>query len=230
MSDMNGTNGKIEYEFQGHKFYFHPTPQAQDLITEIFGDNYKVLSTPVIFNPGDVVLDIGACEGMFSIMLAKLFPEIKIIALEPVERTFRFLLQNIENNNVHNIEPHNFGVGKLEETKTIYVGLNDYSGGSSSYLTFDPNKQILETIKILPLDRVFEMAGIDHVKLLKIDTEGAEYEALYNSKRLKDFDFLVGEFHINKRLEVDGRRIDGLINWCSNRTKVLAIESCKMAE
>jgi len=63
----------IQLEYRGTQFYFEESATAQMLINEIFSDNYKIFEREVEFEDGDVVLDLGANEGMFSIMVAKLF-------------------------------------------------------------------------------------------------------------------------------------------------------------
>jgi FkbM family methyltransferase len=220
----------IEHEFGGVKFYFEETFMAKDLITEIFSDNYKVLQSKLVFGKGDTILDVGACEGMFSILMAKCFPEARIISLEPVPRTYATLLRNIELNGV-NIEPHNIGLGKINGKVQIFFGKKGDSGGSSSFMTFNPKWHEKAECDIITLDEAFQRFNIDKVKLMKCDTEGAEYDILYNGEEsLKKVEYYVGEQHINARLDYDGRRIDGLANWLSNRVKILCIESCRMAD
>jgi len=220
----------VEKEFRGEKFYFIRTPQIEELVNEIFADNYKVLASGIKFKKGDVVLDLGACEGVFSIFMARLFPQVKVLALEPVPRTYGQMMRNLALAGCPNIEPHNIGVGKASERITLFMGLNNYSGGSSAMLTYDPEKTAKVEVDVLSLDDVFEKFKIDRCRLLKIDIEGMEYDVLYNSTMLPRVDYFTGEFHTNWRLDHKGRRMDGLANWVGNRTKVVAIESCRMAE
>jgi len=221
----------MELEFRGYRFYFAQTPSTQSLINETFGDNYKVLAAVdggLKFNDGDVMLDLGACEGVFSIMMAKLFPGLRVIALEPVPRTFNYLLKNIELNGVR-IEAKNIGVGTRGKRELVVS--RDHSGGSSGVCTFVPSDHLSVTVDLMPLEDVFEEFKIDRVKLLKIDIEGMEYEVLYNAEDiLPRVDLFTGEFHMNNKLDFDGRRMDGLANWIANRTKLLCIQPCRMAE
>jgi FkbM family methyltransferase len=220
----------IEHKFRDQTFYFTPTFLANELISEVFSDNYKILEKGVEFKDGDVILDIGACEGMFSIMMSKLFPQTRIIAVEPVPRTYFSMLRNIGLNGCTNIEPHNIGLGKEKGKKTMFVGLKGDSGGSSSMMTFNPEWHEKVEVDIIGLDELWELKKLEKARLLKIDVEGMEYDILYNSSVLSKVDYLVGEFHINARLDYDGRRLDGLTNWMSNRTKLLHVEYCRMAE
>jgi FkbM family methyltransferase len=219
----------IEHEFREKKFYFYEAPNSAALVTEIFSDNYKVLEK-VEFRPGDVVLDIGACEGMFSIMVSKLFPFVRVVSMEACPRTFFQMVRNIGLNGVTNIEAHNIGAGKKTERITFSMCQDNHSGGGSAIMTFDPLLHTKIEVDVIGLDEAFNRFHIDRCRLLKIDVEGMEYDILYNSTMLPRVDWLTGEFHLNAKLDYDGRRPDGLANWCSNQTKITFIEACKMAE
>ncbi len=224
----------LTYEFRGITFSFTDTPTAPALITEIFSDNYDVLKLEVEsdldFPSGSIILDIGANEGMFSIMMAKLFPMTKVIALEPVPTTYAHLLSNISLNSCVNISPYNVGVGKPgQKTCTINVPHN-HSGGSSSLFTFIPTDHYQVEVGLISLDDVFEMYDINRCRLMKLDIEGAEYDALYPSHILPQVDYMVAELHSNRRLDFQSRRMDGLATWVGNQTKLIHVDYCKMAE
>jgi FkbM family methyltransferase len=226
------TDQIITHEFRNQKFYFTPTPTAQALINEIFSDNYKVLEKGVEFRPGDVVLDLGACEGMFSIMMAKLFPMTRIIGLEPVPQTYFTFVRNIGLNGCTNIEPYNIGVGKPgQHTTTLHVAKNNAnSGGSSSLFTFDPLGHDKVEVGLIDLDSAFDLYRIDRCRLMKIDIEGMEYDALYPSHILPRVDYLTAEYHQNAKLEYMSRRMDGLATWCARQVNLIHVDFCKMAE
>jgi len=204
---------------------------AQGLISEIFSDNYKVLASNIEFFPGDIVIDIGACEGMFSIMLAKLFPSISILALEPISHTFFHMVRNIGLNGIANIAAHNIGLaGKTTNKFPILMCKHDLSGGGSAVMTFNPDQHEKVEVTMMSLDDLWTRFKLNRVKLVKIDVEGMEYDILYNTSKLDNIDYFTGEFHMNSRLDYQGYRMDALASWVSNRTKVICIEACRMAE
>ncbi len=65
------------------------------------------------------------------------------------------------------------------------------------------------------LDSIFEAFGIRKCKVLKIDCEGSEHEILASTTRLRDIEYLIGEFHINARLVSEGHTVRGLISHCA---------------
>jgi FkbM family methyltransferase len=224
------TDQIITHEFQSHKFYFNNTKDTPALIKEIFSDNYKVIESGLQFGAGDTILDLGANEGMFSILMSKLFPLARIISLEPVPRTFFQLVRNKGLNGCTNIEAYNVGVGKPgQHTSTLNVS-KDFSGGSTSLCTYNPDHHYATEVSVMSLDEVFELYKIDRCKLLKMDIEGMEYEVLYPSTILPRVDNMVMECHYNRRLEYQGRRPDGLITWVGNKVRLIHVEICQMAE
>lgn len=220
----------IEIEFQSRKFQFAATSQAQEIVNEVFSDNYRILQSKLQIPPGFVILDIGANEGMFSIFMSHLFPEARIIALEPVPRTFFVMLGNIARNARTNIECYNVGVGKPgQSTAIMNVNKDGKSGGSSSYDTTNAGHTRIP-VRVLSLDEAFEKYRIDRCCLLKSDCEGCEYDIFYNSTVLPRVDNMVIEVHTNQRLEFDSRRPDGLRNWLANQTNLVHVEFCRMNE
>jgi FkbM family methyltransferase len=164
--------------------------------------------------------------------MSKLFPQSQIYAFEPVPETYFTLCENIKLNECKNIISHNLGLGDSTTTKATMVVANNFSGGSSGVITFDPASQHQVEVGIIGLDRAMEMCKVDKVKLLKMDIEGMEYDVLYdseffNDKRVENF---TGEIHLNQRLEFKCYRVQGLVTWIANRSRIIHIETCKMAE
>ena len=219
----------IKLEYRGKEFLFYDTPTAKTLVQEIFSDCYKIFEREITFSPGDVVLDIGACEGMFSILLAKLYPKIQVIAVEPVPRTFYQLIRNIGLNGVTNIETLQKAIGPTMGKVTLNVS-KDFSGGSSSIIKFVESDMIRVEAEMITLDNLFESLYVNKVRLMKIDIEGAEYEVLTNTSVLKHIDYVVAEFHANKNLINTGKDMRELACLVGSQTRLTYYEPCYMAE
>jgi FkbM family methyltransferase len=222
----------IKVEYRGKEFQFYDTPTAKTLVQEIFSDCYKIFEREIDIPAGSVVLDIGACEGMFSIMVAKLFPDIKIIAVEPVPRTFYQMLRNIGINGVTNVETVQAAVGPTMGKMTLNVS-RDYSGGSSSVIKFVESDMIRVEAEMITLDELFRGYKLDkdrRVRLMKIDIEGSEYEVLANTSMLKYIDYVVAEFHANKNLIDTGKDMRELACLVGSQTRLTFYQPCFMAE
>ena len=217
-----------EFDFKDRHFRFHNTADSKELIEHIFTDNYKVLASNIDFQPGDVILDVGANEGIFSIMMAKLYPHTRIIAIEPVSRTIAALMDNIALNDIANIYPAKIALGKERGFHTMNIS-KDHSGGSSGVIRFNPQDHIQEEVQIMTFDELLKSFEINKVKLMKMDIEGGEYEALYFSDMSK-VEYFAGEIHSNAYLSYNNSHPHMLINWLSDRVKLLGVEICKMSD
>ena len=161
--------------------------------------------------PGDVVVDIGAHVGIISIYLAKRYPGIRVYAFEPTRANFQRLMRNIEANNVL------VNVARLAVTsdgRLTAVGGNASmnSGGYSIYQDATEPGGYSTT-----LANIMEREQIDHIALLKIDCEGAEYEILNADPSLLDrVTYLRGEFHLNEQRGWDP---EALVNMCAKHIK-----------
>lgn len=223
----------VKGRVNGIELQFFKAPQTVDMIKEIFSDSYRIFDRKISIPDNSLIVDIGASEGVFSIMMARLFPTCDILAIEPVQRTFFMMLRNIGLNGVMNIDVLNLGVGKESNPSfEMAVGKGDWSGGSSGKMTFNPNNHEKMNVRIETMDNILlpYLKKHDRIRIMKIDIEGMEYDALYNCTLLDRIDHFVGEFHINNRLTAEGRDINELMTWVGSKTNVSYIERCRMAE
>lgn len=126
------------------------------LFHESFGDSGSVYEKIFKVEKGDVVLDIGAHVGLFSVV-AKKRGASKIVAVEPSKLRLDALKRNLEG--VENcIIP--YGISEPEVTipnGLIYDGLvEDFSG--------------------IPFKKLLESSGLNHIDFMKVDCEGGEYD------------------------------------------------------
>lgn len=134
----------------------------------------------VKFEDGDVVVDIGANVGIFSVYLALLFPNVKIFAIEPSLKNYEHLLDNIAENGVKNITAINMAL--TCDGRDVKIGVYESNtGGADIYSPAQESKYINECSSML-LDDFLVKNNIDKVKLLKCDVQGTEYEifSLFN--------------------------------------------------
>ena len=64
-------------------------------------------------------------------------------------------------------------------------------------MQLDPNVQT-ETIQVIDVDKLFELAKIDHIDLLKLDPEGEESKIITSDafkRHTKDIPLVIGEWH-----------------------------------
>jgi FkbM family methyltransferase len=113
--------------------------------------------------------DIGANFGWYSMFMATYFPDMHILAFEPVEDTYKHLQTNLRLNHFPNVVPYNCGFSDKQELGTI----NCYPEGSgnASLMNLSKRKDINTTIaSFITLNNLSEYA----VDIIKCDVEGAE--------------------------------------------------------
>ncbi len=184
-------------------------------IRELEADLYRV--SEIDFEEGDIVIDIGAYIGLFSMLLAKKHPNIMIYAFEPVSINFRNLVRGIEANGIRNVRAFQLAVtADGRELEMLYS--HSFTGGSTTLEIQKENissAHLVEKVASRTLDQIFTEFGIDRCKLLKIDCEGSEYEILYSTRNLSRISHIRGEFHMNKTLAAKGYSIEGLVEYLS---------------
>lgn len=153
-------------------------------------------------NNGDVVIDIGANIGSFSVLSAQQVGEKgKVVCFEPEQRNFYLLSQNIELNTLSNIIAIQKAVSNRNDKMKLYLGK---TSGSHS-LEFKSKKAV--SVETITLEEIFERYSIKKCDFLKVDCEGAEYR-IFRSVKPKIFTSIkkiVMEYHSSGK---DGRDID----------------------
>ncbi|MEH1848671.1 MAG: FkbM family methyltransferase [Nostoc sp.] len=129
------------------------------------------------FGENLTILDIGANIGCFAVWANMRWPKSKIHAFEPHPETFKILIQNVKS--IDNIICHNVAVYPSDRQKEIFYAR--HPGDGEAGLTHYLNKYY----KIFESDNLFEVpifhpAKLPEADIVKIDTEGAEFQILDN--------------------------------------------------
>jgi len=213
------------------KSYDYNSSTAIDSVCkELKKDCYNIEHIP--FEDNDIVMDIGAHVGVFSIYLAKKFPFIKIYSYEPIPENYENLAKNIEINNVKNITIFNKAITGDRRTLDMSMHFINTGGATAQLKNIKLPEHSYYNVESLTLDDIFETQNIKKCKLLKIDCEGSEYEILFNSKELRNIEYLSGEFHINEYLKNKDYSIEKLYEYCKKyiKPKNITYTCCYMAE
>ena len=124
-------------------------------------------------NKGDLFIDIGANQGLFSILSSK--AGAKVLSFEPSSSIFSIFLKNLDINRCKNIYPMNLAVFNELTEKCLFT--YDKKSGKS-YVTDNNNNN---NNNILTVNRDF-FKIIKNIEfnncIIKIDVEGSEYIVL----------------------------------------------------
>lgn len=135
-------------------------------------------------SPGDVVIDIGANIGWYSMLLQRLAPEgVNIFSFEPDPLNFDLLSQNIELNGAHRVEAIQQALAAEDGTQMLYRHDSNNLGRHSLLQLQDGHAIEVQTTT---LDHFWTDRGLgDRVpRFIKIDVEGYELFALRGADKV----------------------------------------------
>lgn len=141
-----------------------------------------------------VMLDVGANIGL-SVLYFKDYAK-KIYAIEPNSIYFNLLRKNTEN--LKNVECFNLGLGIDNGPAYLMSSPGDFRAES---IWGDINGELFQ---MMTIDEFFKRNKIEHIDVMKIDTEGSEYPIFMSkgfSKVADKIDYIIGEAHYKSNLE-----------------------------
>jgi FkbM family methyltransferase len=128
--------------------------------------------TPV----GGTFLDVGANIGYFTLLASRwVGPSGTVFAFEPVSTTHARLQRNLALNPTSNVIAVKEGASSAPGTAAI--ALED-DAGHSHLFAGETNVGRQETITLTTVDAFVASKGLKRVDVIKIDTEGADFEVL----------------------------------------------------
>jgi FkbM family methyltransferase len=127
--------------------------------------------------PGDVVYDVGANVGFYTLLASVLVgPPGKVISFEPLPRNLALLRRHIQLNRLRNVEVYAGAVsGKPGTARFDAEGLPEM-GHLSDRGQFE--------VEVFQLDELVASGRIPPPQVMKIDVEGAELDVLEGASRL----------------------------------------------
>lgn len=134
-----------------------------------------------LIGPGTCVVDVGANEGVFTLMAAKLAgPGGAVHSFEPSARDRERLLANVSANGLSNVTVHPEALGRAAGKAVLEVSAAERPGhntiGGFAYSDTAPAYSL--EVDVTTLDSIAEVARLTRIDLLKIDVEGSETAVL----------------------------------------------------
>jgi FkbM family methyltransferase len=132
--------------------------------------------------PGDVVFDIGANVGFYTLLAAHLVGDRgSVVAFEPAARNVGYLRRHLELNALTNVRVLEAAVGDRVGTAVFETGPTFSEGRLVADDSPGPGQC---RIGLVTLDDLLARGEVPLPKLLKIDVEGAEYAVLRGAVNL----------------------------------------------
>lgn len=134
--------------------------------------------------PGGIFVDVGANEGYFSVVGAKLVgPTGRVLAVEPQTRLQSVLHENFRLNQLNNVQLVQSAISDSARTAQFHLS-PDLNSGSSGLARATNYHVPTQEVHTTTLAQLLKDARIERVDLMKMDIEGFEYEAILGSPDL----------------------------------------------
>ena len=190
-----------KFEVKGLSFFYSGQIPIADVISILLSDEPFIKKNFILNNAfklegsyenkgvhlqnKDVVVDVGANIGLFSVYAAdKVGRGGRVIAFEPIEKTRGLLEKNASVNGfsqIVSIHPYALGETKRE----VIFSVNDEVLGDSSTEEKDGRQEVVQQYT---LDKFVEDKNLNDVNFIKADIEGMEREMLKGAeKTIKKF-------------------------------------------
>ena len=166
------------------------------------------------------IIDVGAHHGETIKLFLKYFKPKKIYSFEASPENYLILKKNVnklDENLKKNIQIENIALGKnnrtdffnqmYESSSSTFNKINissNYFSRKKFFLGLSKNKDLFKKVelKIISLDNYFSNNNLKKIDLLKIDTEGFEFEILQGlQKNMRNIDFILFEHHYDDMIK-----------------------------
>ena len=167
----------------GHEMFLDPTDSIVSpmLLRDGYFEPYETTLIESEVKPGDVVLDIGANIGYYTLIFARLVGDKgRVYAFEPDPTNFRLLKKNVRANGYHNVIFVNKAVAEATGPLSLYL-CPDNKGDHRIFASEDDRAAI--PIQATTLDEHFaEYQG--KIDFIKMDIQGSEGRAVRGMQEL----------------------------------------------
>lgn len=143
-------------------------------------EQYSNMLWQALAKRSDVILDVGANTGVYTLLAKSANPNVKVYSFEPVRNTFKILQENIALNNCTDVTLINDAVSDKEGEAEFYDMKDSILYEASlekahvDALKHDRSRFTSYKVKIVSLANVIEEYKIGKVDLLKVDVETHE--------------------------------------------------------
>jgi len=138
-----------------------------------------------VFEPGDCFVDVGAHIGYFSLLASRIVGEKgRVIAVEPEALNAAHLEKHLRENKADNVILIQGAAGAVTGEANLYYNSDNDGGhalwdtGLHFYNQKTREQRIVRRVPSFTVDDILGQSGTGKIKLLKIDTEGAEKDVL----------------------------------------------------
>jgi FkbM family methyltransferase len=194
--DKKKSEGRGVFQYRGRPVHYRAGTSDMTLIHDIL--LYKGPKAeywlPDVVAPR-TILDLGANIGLTAIYYANRFPQAVIHAVEPLPANYELLVENTRP--YANVTTHNLALGAQDGHMPMRLSARPGNFGGASLYGVDASPEQTVDVPVRDAAAFCRDIGLDRVDLIKIDTEGAEYDILtaLEPNLLFRVRWIIGELH-----------------------------------
>lgn len=158
---------------------------------ESAGDNYAIYRSRIYdlhydIHDEDVIVDVGAHNGAFTLKAARKAKKGIVIAVEPYLPIYKVLMYNIGQNHFQNVIGVNEALSDFNGTSKLYIGSDNRQNTvlEERWAAIEHSPIEPAEIKTETLDSLAERLNLRKVDFLKINAEGSELHILKGAENL----------------------------------------------
>jgi len=173
---LRGSPVVVDCDIRQHverQIYFHGTYEAEN----------KALWSRLA-RDAEVIFDVGANVGLYSLLAASANPRAAVHAFEPTSDLFARFGTNVALNGFARVTANKAGVGRVEGTAFLNHSDGVEENRGMNFVSLERGANTEESVPLVTLDGYCESRGIDRIDLMKMDIEGGEADALAGASRL----------------------------------------------
>ncbi|HMH32108.1 MAG TPA: FkbM family methyltransferase [Puia sp.] len=203
----------LENEVRGIPMKFVGYTRSLELCSQM---NYETENLDFIdqIKEDEILYDLGACEGRFSIYAS--LKGILCYSFEPEKNNFDAFLSNIELNNASKrIRPFKMAIGDVNKKGKLKIG-QPWAGGHQKVieqseiredLSFDFKEE--ELVDVVSLDEFIDQYDIEFPNYIKIDIDGSELAFIKGAQKT------LGDMRLRKiifELEINDKNFNSIMS------------------
>lgn len=157
-----------------------------------------------LIKDGDTVLDLGTNVGLTAITVAKVFPKVRVIGVEPSPWNYMAAIANIERNGVADRVTVLNAALSSNSSSILKLRQGVSNSGSTATNSEFPVEGVATTVEVqtITVEEILQAFNIDKVAFIKLDCEGCEYDIVpkLSPRALKIFEdaIMFGEVHSDR--------------------------------
>jgi FkbM family methyltransferase len=156
--------------------------EIEDDLVRIFGKNNPI-----------TIADIGACDGLSTVIYSRIFPFAKFYCFEPIHENYREMEENLKHYGVNNVIAFQYALAEANGEDTFYrshgsAGAKDHDQGNKSSSLLKPKEHLkthpwckFKEDKVLV--RSLDFLQLPKIDFMHIDVQGAELRVLVGAER-----------------------------------------------